>query len=71
MLAEYEVMKRKRDGFLAEELREIYPDCRRTNIVDLFIRIAAQGKGAVRAASGSAGWRDGASGVGRADARGI
>ena len=41
-LAEYDVMKRKRDA-LAEELLEVYPDAA-INIVDLFVRIAAEEK---------------------------
>ena len=36
-LAEYDVMKRKRDA-LAEEVREVYPDAE-IKIVDLFVRI--------------------------------
>jgi hypothetical protein len=41
-LAEYDVMKRKRDA-LAEELLEVYPEAE-NKIVDLFVRITANNK---------------------------
>jgi hypothetical protein len=41
-LAEYDVMKRKRDG-LAEELCEVYADTV-NKVVDLFVRITADEK---------------------------
>ena len=41
-LAEYDVMKRKRDA-LAEEVREVYPDTV-NKVVDVFVRITANNK---------------------------
>ena len=41
-LAEYDVMKRKRDA-LAEEVREVYPEAE-NKIVDLFVRITDNNK---------------------------